>query len=146
MLDVAVVGCGPASCAAALTLRTSGVATTIIASPQPREKPTETAVPRLQGLLQSLGASEALAACEPCYGIESSWGASHPVLRPSILDPSGHAWFIHRDRFDASLARLADAAGVVRLEADATSVSFTDDRVIVSTTAGPVEAKNLVIA
>jgi hypothetical protein len=24
------------------------------------------------------------------------------VLRPSILDPSGHAWFIHRARFDAS--------------------------------------------
>src|ERR1700732_5099854 len=102
MLDVAVVGSGPAGCAAALTLETSGVATTISASPRPREKPTETAVPRLQQLLQSLGAGEALAACEPCYGIESSWGALDPVQRPSILDPSGNAWFIHRDRFDAS--------------------------------------------
>ena len=146
MLDVVVVGCGPAGCAAALTLRTSGVATTIIASPRPREKPTETAVPRLQQLLQSLGAGEALAACEPCYGIESSWGAPHPVLRPSILDPFGHAWFIHRDRFDASLVQMADLAGAVRLEAEATSVAFSDDRVIVSTTAGPVEAKHLVIA
>jgi flavin-dependent dehydrogenase len=146
MLDVAVVGCGPAGCAAALTLRIRGVATTIIASPRPREKPTETAVPRLKQLLQSLGVGEALAACEPCYGIESSWGAPHPVLRPSILDPSGHAWFIHRDRFDASLVQLTDAAGAVRLEAEATSVTFADDRVIVSTTAGSVEAKNLVIA
>jgi flavin-dependent dehydrogenase len=146
MVDVAVVGGGPAGCAAALTLRTCGVVTTIIASPRPREKPTETAVPRLKHLLQSLGAGEALVACEPCYGIESSWGAPGPVLRPTILDPSGHAWFIHRDRFDASLVRLAGAAGAVRLEAEATSVSFADDRVIVSTTAGPVEAKSLVIA
>lgn len=146
MLDVAVVGGGPAGCAAALTLRTSGVATTIIASPRPREKPTETAVPRLKQLLRSLGAREALAACEPCYGIESSWGAPDPVLLPSILDPSGHAWFIHRAPFDASLVRLADAAGAVRLEAEATGVSFADDRVIVSTTSGPVQAKNLVIA
>jgi flavin-dependent dehydrogenase len=146
MFDMAVVGCGPAGCAAALTLRTSGAAVAIIASPRPREKPTETAVPRLQQLLQSLGAGQALAACEPCYGIESSWGAPHPVLKPSILDPSGHAWFIHRDRFDASLIHLADAAGAVRFKAEATSVTFGDDRVIVSTTAGPVEAHNLVIA
>ena len=43
MVDVAVVGCGPAGCAAALTLRTSAVATTIIASVRSRERPTETA-------------------------------------------------------------------------------------------------------
>ena len=141
-----MVGGGPAGCAAALTLRSSGVATTIIASSRAREKPTETAVPRLKQLLQSLGASDALAACEPCYGIESSWGAPGPVLRPTILDPAGHAWFIHRDRFDASLVRLAGAAGAVRLEAEATSVRFAEDRVIVSTTAGSIEAKHLVIA
>lgn len=146
MVDVAVVGGGPAGCAAALTLRSCGVATTVIAAPRAREKPTETAVPRLKQLLQSLGAGEALAACEPCYGIESNWGAPEPVLRPTILDPSGHAWFIHRDRFDASLVRLAGAAGAVRLEVEATGVRFVDDRVIVSTTTGPVEAKNLVIA
>jgi flavin-dependent dehydrogenase len=146
MLDVAVIGGGPAGCAAALTLRASGIATSMIGSPQPREKPTETAVPRLRQLLQSLGASEALAACEPCFGIESSWGAPHPVLRPSILDPSGQAWFIHRAQFDAALVRLADAAGVVRLDAKATSVSFADDRVTVTTSAGPLEAKSLLIA
>ena len=146
MVDVVVIGDGPAGCAAALTLRTSGVATTVIASRRPRKKPTETAVPRLRQLLQSLGAGEALAASEPCYGIESSWGAAGPVLRPSILDPAGHAWFIHRARFDASLVRLVDAAGAVRLEGEAMSVSFADDKVIVSTTAGPVEANNLVIA
>src|SRR5438045_5646388 len=103
MMDVAVVGGGPAGCAAALTLRASGIATTVIASRRPREKPTETAVPQLRHLLHSLGAGDALIASEPCYGIESSWGAVRPVLRPSISDPSGHAWFIHRARFDASL-------------------------------------------
>jgi flavin-dependent dehydrogenase len=97
-------------------------------------------------LLQALGAGEALAATEPCWGIESSWGAAHPVLRPSIVDSSGHAWFIHRARFDAALLRLAEAAGAVRVEAEATSVSFSDDGVHVSTTAGPVQAKNLIIA
>ena len=110
MVDVVVVGGGPAACAAALTLRASGVATIVIASSRQREKPTETAVPRLRQLLQSLGAGEALDATEPCYGIESSWGADGPVLKPSIIDPAGHAWFIHRTRFDAALLRLVDAA------------------------------------
>lgn len=146
MVDVAVVGGGPAGCAAALALRASGVATTVITSLRPREKPTETAVPRLRQLLRSLGAAEALSACEPCYGIESNWGALGPVHKPSILDPYGHAWFIHRARFDATLLRLVEAAGAARLKAEATSVSFAENRVVVSTTAGPVEAKSLVIA
>src|SRR5260370_42156697 len=106
MVAGAVGGCCPAGRATALTLRTSAVATTIIASVRSRERPTETAVPRLHQLLHALGAGEALAACEPCYGIESTWGAAGPVLRPSILDPSGHAWCIHRCRFDAALVRL----------------------------------------
>jgi len=146
MFDVAVLGCGPAGCAAALTLRSCGVATTIIASSRTPEKPTETAVPRLKQLLLSLGATEALAACEPCYGIESSWGAPDAVFRPSILDPSGHAWFVHRKQFDATLNKLVDAAGVPKLEAEATSLSFAEDRVIVGTTFGSVEANNVLIA
>ena len=84
MTDVAVVGGGPAACAAALTLRARGMAVTLIASPRGREKPTETAVPRLRPLLLTLGAGDALAACEPCYGVESSWGAPGATLRPSI--------------------------------------------------------------
>lgn len=146
LADVIVLGGGPAGCAAALTLRAAGIATTMISVPRPREKPTETSVPRLRWLLRSLGADAALAACEPCHGIESNWGALGPALQPGILDPSGHAWFIHRGRFDAALLRLVDAAGARRLAAEAQSVDFTADGVVVSTTAGPVSAGRLVIA
>ena len=146
MADVAVIGGGPAGCAAALSLRAGGVDATVVASPRPREKPTETAVPRLRQLLQSLGAGEALAACEPCYGIQSDWSQPGPMLQPSILDPSGHAWFIHRRRFDASLARLTKAAGAVWLEAEAESVSFTEAGMTIGTTAGPLTAKGVLIA
>lgn len=146
MWDAAVIGGGPAGCAAALTLRSSGMATTVIGSRRSREKPTETAVPRLKSLLQSIGASEALTACEPCYGIESSWGADGPALKPSILDASGHAWFVHRARFDASLMQLVEIAGVVKLQAEAINIRFADDHVTVITDVGPVEARSLVIA
>lgn len=72
-------------------------------------------------------------------------GADSPALQPSMLDPFGHAWFIHRARFDASLLRLVEIAGVVKLQAEATSIRFADDHVTVSTDVGPVEARRLVI-
>jgi 2-polyprenyl-6-methoxyphenol hydroxylase-like FAD-dependent oxidoreductase len=146
MVDVAVVGGGPAGCAAALTLQSRGLVTTVITSRRSRQRPTETSVPRLRQLLQALGADEALAAAEPCYGIESNWGAAAALLRPSILEVSGDAWFIHRAPFDAALLRVVESAGVVRLDAEATGVHFSEAGVIVSATTGTIEAKKLVIA
>src|SRR5437899_251361 len=99
--DVVIIGGGPAGCSAALTLQARGYSTVVITTPGRGEKPTETAVPALTQILRSLDANEALRACEPCYGIVSAWGRTTVTLQPSIRNPFGHAWFIHRSRFDS---------------------------------------------
>src|SRR5262245_58775709 len=111
-VEVAIVGGGPAGCAAALMLRASGYSVAIISSPSRHNKPTETAVPALASILRSIQGTDALSACEPCLGICSAWGRRSHALQPSLLNPFGHAWFIHRERFDRYLqeaVRRADA-------------------------------------
>ena len=146
MVDAAVIGGGPAGCAAALALRAAGASTIVIAPPRARDKPTETAVPRLGQLLHSLGAADAMAACEPCYGIESNWGSPGPALRPSITDPHGHAWFVHRRQFDAGLARLAQSAGTEWLATEATGLHFGPEHATVRTPDRIVEARQVILA
>ena len=145
-VDVAIVGGGPAGCAAALALRRLGRSTTIIAAPSRRAKPTETAVPALARLLQSLGAVEALRACEPCYGISSGWGRKLPALQSSITDPLGHGWFIHRTRFDSYLRQAACDAGAIWIQEQARSVEFDPDGVFIGTSGQPVYARSVVVA
>jgi len=144
--DVAIIGGGPAACAAALTLRLLDLSVCVMAAPGQKDHPTETAVPALPGLLHSLGASEALAACEPCYGILSGWGRHSPVLKPAIADPNGHAWFIHRARFDASLKNAALKRGVEWINAEAQTMIGGEDGVTITTPAHRLHARWVVIA
>src|SRR6266571_2125947 len=109
--DVAIIGGGPAGCAAAFALRYRGHSVTVISPQTQTNKPTETAVPALARLLRSLGAAEALSSCEPCHGIVSVWGAATYAFQPGIINPYGHAWFIHRARFEACIQRLARTQG-----------------------------------
>src|SRR6266496_4399597 len=122
-LDVAIIGGGPAGCAAALALVSRGHSVIVIATPYDRVKPTETAVPALARLLRSLGAAHALRACEPCSGIATSRGRTTPVLQPAISNPYGHAWFIHRTRFDACLQQTARDRGAQWLAEGARSLA-----------------------
>jgi flavin-dependent dehydrogenase len=144
-VDVAIIGGGPAGCAAALALRSRGLAVTVIAAPTRREQPTETAVPPLSRLLQSLGAIEALSACEPCHGIVSAWGRTMPALQPAILNPFGHAWFIHRARFDSCLQDKARDSGSTWMSEEA-HVHFDTHGVSITTTGLPVRARWLIFA
>jgi flavin-dependent dehydrogenase len=123
-VDVAIIGGGPAGCAAALALRSRGLSVTVISSPTRREKPTETALPSLPRLLQSLDASEAMGSCEPCYGIVSAWGRTTPILQPSMMNPFGHAWFVHRAQFDSCLQNAARGKGATWLAEEAQAVHF----------------------
>src|SRR5436190_1229945 len=144
--DVAIVGGGPAGCATALALRSRGYSTTVIAAPNYRGKPTETAVPALSRLLQSLGAAEALTSCEPCHGIVSAWGRNTPALQPSILNPSGHAWFIHRARFDSCLKNATRDSGATWIYEEARSVQFDPQGVSIATTGQALRARWVVFA
>src|SRR5579863_9487580 len=131
--DVAIIGGGPAACASALTLCSLGLSACVISASGQKDRPTETAVPALPGLLRSLGASEALAACEPCYGILSGWGRHSPELKSAIADPNGHAWFLHRARFDASLQKATLKRGVEWINAEAQDMVGGEDGVTITT-------------
>ena len=146
MAGAVVIGGGPSGCAAALTFRAAGVDTTLVTLDRPRLKPTETAAPPLWRLLRSLGAESALDACEPCYGVESDWGATDAKIQSAMLAPLGHAWFIHRHRFDAILLQHAEAAGTVILHDEVTEAGFSDKDVIVDTLSRSLVTNRLVIA
>jgi glycine/D-amino acid oxidase-like deaminating enzyme len=144
--SVVIVGGGPAGCSAALVLAKHGLRTAIVSTSKTIPKPTETALPTLTSLLEALGANSALAACEPCYGICSHWGRPEPVLRPSIIDPYGHPWFIHRERFDRALREATLKAGSLWFEGVAQGVNFGESGVTVVTADKHVRAKWLIVA
>jgi flavin-dependent dehydrogenase len=144
--DVVIVGGGPAGCAAALTLQNQGLSTVVVCDPNSSQRPTETSPPQLAGLLRTFGAEDALTACEPCLGICSSWGRMTPVLQSSMMNPLGHPWFIHRNRFDLLLQQTARCSGARWLEARALKVEFATDNVSVSTTHEIIQAHWFVAA
>jgi 2-polyprenyl-6-methoxyphenol hydroxylase-like FAD-dependent oxidoreductase len=145
-VEVAIVGGGPAGCASALALRALGHSVAVVAAPSCKEKPTETATPQLNQLLQCLGADAALDACEPCFGISSDWGRSSPAMRPSITNPFGHPWFIHRGRFDFLLQQITRQKGATWIDSRVGSVNFDAQCVSLVTTGERVCARWLVLA
>jgi flavin-dependent dehydrogenase len=144
--DVAIIGGGPAGCSAALACRARGLSAVVISTPAPYEKPTETAVPTLRQILDRIGVPQALRACEPCYGISSDWGRPEAILLPAILNPLGHAWFIHRARFDAELQQATRNAGAVWITAKAQGVKFDDNGVSIAMAEQPIGARWVVFA
>src|SRR5262245_46146324 len=133
-VDVAIIGGGPAGCSAALALRAKDHSVAVIDCPSPRAKCTEMAGPALRNRLQRLSAADTLSACEPCFGIASNWGRTAAAIKPSILDPFGHAWFIHRERFDACLKLAALSMGAIWIEGKARNVAFDEQSVSIETT------------
>jgi flavin-dependent dehydrogenase len=132
-VDVAIVGGGPAGCAAALTLRMKGCSVVVINSPSRRDKLAETASPSLRQLLHSIEADAALSACEPCLGISSNWGYTPPIFLPSMMNPYGHAWFVHRERFDLHLQQAARDSGSMWLETKMRAVEIDQHDVAITT-------------
>jgi flavin-dependent dehydrogenase len=144
--EVIIVGGGPAACAAALSLSAIGLSVCVIASANLKKRPTETVVPALPQLLRSLDARVALAACEPCFGIVSAWGRQSPAFRPAIANPYGHAWFVHRDRFDAALQEIARKRGVDWINGEAQNMVDGNDGALVSTATRRMHARWIIVA
>jgi flavin-dependent dehydrogenase len=143
--DVVIVGGGPAGCASAIALRKEGISVAVVSHSKIRDRATETATFRLKGLLLELGAEEALGTCEPCYGVTSKWGMESFATRPSILNPYGDAYFIHRNEFDTVLARKAKAADVIWYDDCVIDVRLSRT-VFVTSKKQVFECKRLVIA
>lgn len=113
---VAVVGAGPAGCAAALTLRRYLPEMPVVLVSAPAgEGPTagETLSPGILPLLDYLGIrAEFLDAGHlPAVGTASAWGSPHVVDRSYLFTGRGTGWHLDRARFDAWLLARVEAAG-----------------------------------
>ena len=115
-VTVAVVGAGPAGCAAALTLRRylPEMKVALVSAPA-GEGPAagETLSPGVLPLLDYLGLrGEFLDAGHlPAGGTASAWGSPHVVDRSYLFTGRGTGWHLDRARFDAWMLGRAQAAG-----------------------------------
>jgi flavin-dependent dehydrogenase len=114
-VDVAIFGGGPAGCATALALGRKGLNVALIErSNYLNVRFGETLPPEVKASLQTLGLWEQFLRDSPsaCAGIRFAWGRRDVLESSSIFNPYEAGWHIDRARFDAMLARMAEAAGV----------------------------------
>ncbi len=114
--SVAILGAGPAGCAAALTLRRylPELSVVLICAPARRGPAAgETLSPGVLPLLGYLGVKEEFlrAGHLPAGGTASSWGSSQVIDRSYLFTGRGTGWHLHRARFDAWLRARSQAAG-----------------------------------
>jgi flavin-dependent dehydrogenase len=111
---VAVLGCGPAGAAAAITLAAHGI-TPVVIDPRPAAawEPGEGLPAAADALLRKLGVWPAFQGHLRCSGFLSCWGSDSPAFRPALLDPRGAAWQLDRPAFNRL---LREAAGPVRTQ------------------------------
>ena len=116
LTDVAIVGAGPAGCAAALTLRRHLPETSVIVvTARPRHGPAvgETVSPGVLPLLDYLGLRDEFQRSEhvAAGGTASAWGSAHVLERSYLFSGRGLGWHLDRARFDGWLLERVRAAG-----------------------------------
>lgn len=112
MVDVAIVGAGPAGIAAALALHRHAPRRSLVVLAGPsgaREKIGETLPPGSQTVLRALGVWDSFLATRslPAYGTCSAWGSERLEPNEFIFHPDRRGWHIERRSFDAMLAAEA---------------------------------------
>jgi flavin-dependent dehydrogenase len=121
MLDVAIIGGGPAGSAAAVSLRQLTPTAKIAifdAGHGERWKPGETLSPGATAILESLGCWAGLqelreeGAALESFGTRAAWGGAVPYEHDFLYSLHGNGWRLNRARFDAMLLDCAEAAGV----------------------------------
>jgi flavin-dependent dehydrogenase len=108
--DVAILGGGPAGCAAAIMLAREGISVGLFErSSYETSRIGEVVPPAICQSLRTLGAWDEFVARRPLplTGITSRWGTSRPNETDYIFNPYGSGWILERKRFDAMLARVA---------------------------------------
>jgi flavin-dependent dehydrogenase len=116
VLDVAVVGGGPAGCAAALSLRSHapGLDVALLeASAYGESRVGETLPPPAGAVLEHLGVWDAFQAQghHPAYGTAAAWGSPAPHENEFLFHVRQVGWHLDRAAFDAMLADRASGRG-----------------------------------
>lgn len=154
VVDVVVVGGGPAGSATALRLARTGRSVVVLErSHYDRMRLGETLPPIVNPLIADLGLSDAFATLGPVesHGTASAWGGPEVADRSFVFSPYGSGWHVDRARFDAMLVDEAAAAGglvvrgarVARAHHDGDAVVVTvdmDDELFEVRTAQVVDA------
>ncbi len=115
--DVAIVGGGPAGCAAALSLRSHAPSLSVVlveASAYESVRVGETLPPPAAEVLRHLGAWEAFRAQghHRAYGTAAAWGAEVPHENEFLFRVRQVGWHLDRAAFDRMLSEQAEARGV----------------------------------
>jgi flavin-dependent dehydrogenase len=114
--QVAIVGGGPAGCAAALALAGAGVdgVQLIEAGDYSRQRVGESLPPDTRLLFTRLGLWDQFRQQQhdPCLGSCSAWGSDELGYNDFLSNPQGHGWHLDRRRFERWLADAAQARGV----------------------------------
>lgn len=125
--DAAIIGGGPAGCAAALALAGLGVERLLLVEPAAAEKARvgETLPPDARTILAELGLWEAFErdGHEATPGSCSCWGGGRIGYNDFVRNPSGPGWHLDRKRFDALLLGEAKSRGIEVLRARVTAFS-----------------------
>jgi flavin-dependent dehydrogenase len=115
-LDVAILGGGPAGCAAAIRLAQAGKSVGIFErSSNNKDRVGEVVPPEIHRYLHMLGLWEKFQRDQhlPLNGITSRWGSNVPTETDSIFNPVGHGWVLDREVFDRMLASSAIEVGAL---------------------------------
>jgi len=117
LIDVAIIGGGPAGCACALSLRAHAPALSVVLyEPSAYDTPRigETLSPAARPLLEHLGVWTAFLAQHhrEVHGTAAAWGAAQAIDNDFVFAARGSGWHLDRASFDAMLAREASHRGV----------------------------------
>jgi flavin-dependent dehydrogenase len=116
LLDVVVIGGGPAGSAAAHRLAAASCRVLLVDPDQPTNHKVGEALPGAAvGLLKrlKLPVPSLRNGHKPVRGILSSWGSGIGQNEDFINDPEGVSWRLDRIRFDAQLREAACASGAI---------------------------------
>jgi flavin-dependent dehydrogenase len=112
---LAVVGGGPAGCAAAVTARAAGLDVVLYAAgPPPWMRPVESLPPGGAELVDDIFGAGAFRPEDhlPSYANHSRWGSDELETADFVFNPLGHGWHVRRPTFDRALLDAVRGTGV----------------------------------
>ncbi|HWW62690.1 MAG TPA: FAD-dependent monooxygenase [Thermoanaerobaculia bacterium] len=130
-MKVAIVGAGPAGCAAAIALAQRGISACIVERADATEpRPGEMLQPSSAQLLAQLGVD--VSGHRRAFGVASAWESEDVTHNDFFSGASGDGWLLDRAQFDRALRDAAREQGVVtsthadaRFVIDATGIAAT---------------------